>query len=597
MRTQILRQILCLLPLGRGTFTHVTAQSNYHTPIEKQSEQVSSIDLVAVLDAMGGRNAFEQIESFTYVAKDIYRSSTVTQTYDVFALDQSVSSAGSQNVSFQILDDGLLTRIDRTYQYNEYWTWAFPDLSQRVNMSVVIHDTADGFACVSHGSNNFFASNLSVAAGYTDPYLTDYLIHKARQTALPWLLRHWMRNATTLKKGDFEDPHTLKRYTTFDDHHLDLSLLVDPESNIPRIIRAYEVHEVYGLSTSDLLLSEYRKVSSMEDPALVLPHRLQTIYNSEYLLEDFLLDDIIINPGIQASFFDGQPAPANPDDPSSNQGMSPERPAQSSQYPRSEVHEYFETGLWAGPFGESFNISDVVVEHLAPGFANIMSIYVGYPDYVQMLVEHENGFIITDAPAHRSKIILDWLAEQRPDKHITRVVPSHHHRDHAGGVRDYINAGATLVVPEVARDFYCPLTSPCKMQTYDADRPFRLQDNVIDFRSFWADANPHAKDWSFAVASKAKANDTDICILFNADVVNPGTDALRWDAGPGRTFLMNAVRASVPRKTVLLGAHGSTKNGTSTSQNLSEIAETIGFHYPELTARHWAASMGMYGGM
>ncbi|KAK4901059.1 hypothetical protein LTR49_027333 [Elasticomyces elasticus] len=260
-------------------------------------------------------------------------------------------------------------------------------------MSVAVHDVSDGFACVSHGSNIFFASNLSVAARFTDPYLTNYLIHQARQTALPWLLRHFMRNTTTLKKGDFEDPHTLKLYTTFDDHNLNLSLLVDPESNMPRMIRAYEDHEVYGLSTSDLLLSEYRKVSSKENAALVLPHRLQTIYNSEHLLEDFPLDEIIINPGIQASFFNGQPAPPNPDDPTSNQGMGPERPAQSSQYPRPEVHEYFETGLWAGPFGESFNTSNVVGEHPEPGIANIMSIYVGYPDYVQMLVEHENGFM------------------------------------------------------------------------------------------------------------------------------------------------------------------------------------------------------------
>jgi len=35
-----------------------------------------------------------------------------------------------------------------------------------------------------------------------------------------------------------------------------------------------------------------------------------------------------------------------------------------------------------------------------------------------------------------------------------RAQPTHHHRDHSGGVPDYVAAGAKLIVPEISRGYW-----------------------------------------------------------------------------------------------------------------------------------------------
>lgn len=75
-----------------------------------------------------------------------------------------------------------------------------------------------------------------------------------------------------------------------------------------------------------------------------------------------------------------------------------------------------------------------------------MQVDVSYPDYVQLRVERERGFNITDPPPHRSKLIFKWTAANKGGKGITHAVPNHH-RDHAGRVYDFVDAGATLVTP------------------------------------------------------------------------------------------------------------------------------------------------------
>jgi glyoxylase-like metal-dependent hydrolase (beta-lactamase superfamily II) len=71
---------------------------------------------------------------------------------------------------------------------------------------------------------------------------------------------------------------------------------------------------------------------------------------------------------------------------------------------------------------------------------------------VQLEVELEDGVLVTDAPAHRSKAILEWVAETI-GKPVKYIAPSHHHHDHAYGVGYFLAAGATLVVPEAFCQF------------------------------------------------------------------------------------------------------------------------------------------------
>jgi hypothetical protein len=92
----------------------------------------------------------------------------------------------------------------------------------------------------------------------------------------------------------------------------------------------------------------------------------------------------------------------------------------------------------------------------------------------QMAIEFEHEVIILDAPPQWTKAVMKWVAKNLK-KPVTYVAvcwctlmnnlpnylltystfqPSHRHRDHAGGIDKYVEAGVKLIVPEVAVDFW-----------------------------------------------------------------------------------------------------------------------------------------------
>ncbi|MCJ1328032.1 hypothetical protein MMC10_004707 [Thelotrema lepadinum] len=526
-----------------------------------------------IVKALGGIDALNNITSFSYEALTIYRSQTLTQTYGLKRSDQSVSAAGSQIVSFKEQNNTLQERIDRAYDYNDYWLWAWPELKPSINYSMVLQDGPEGFACFNQGQNSFYADDPTVALGYADAYLTDYLIQQAHQFALPWLVKQFVV-AQSLTVSEVQDPFTGVVLLAIGHPGLGLTLVVN--NGLPYMVRSYEQHMTLGNSTSDVIFSNYSTFG-----AVILPQRVQTVYNAFNMIEDFFVDNISINPTWPPNYFEAE----------SNTTRS--APLQSEEYPRSEVHEFFETALWGGPF--PFDASNVTVEYPVPEVQAIKSVYIGYADYVQLLIEFDEGYLITDAPAHRSKILLDWVA-QNSEKKVVYVVPSHHHRDHAGGVGDFVAAGAKLVVPEIAKEYYEKVNGgQVEFLTYTQEQPFILNDGKVQFRSFWCEENPHAADWSYSVTTAAcPTNETNV-VVYVADVVNPGfypgvstSNALRWDAGYARQFVLSAAQDGVPRSSVIVGTHGSVEGEISNSEALGMVASITGVVYPDIGADTWA---------
>lgn len=73
-----------------------------------------------------------------------------------------------------------------------------------------------------------------------------------------------------------------------------------------------------------------------------------------------------------------------------------------------------------------------------------------------MVIEQENSLIVVEPGQNdlKGEVIIDRLASEYPDKPISHLIVSHHHNDHAAGIRPYIAAGAELVVHETAVDFF-----------------------------------------------------------------------------------------------------------------------------------------------
>lgn len=110
-----------------------------------------------------------------------------------------------------------------------------------------------------------------------------------------------------------------------------------------------------------------------------------------------------------------------------------------------------------------------------------------------LVVEQDDGVVVVEPGFQdlKSEAVIDWIAQQL-QKPITHVVPTHHHVDHAGGIRPYAAAGAQPVVHEAAEGHYRALFArtsvilpdaldrkpvPVALQTVAANEEHRLEDS------------------------------------------------------------------------------------------------------------------------
>ena len=89
-----------------------------------------------------------------------------------------------------------------------------------------------------------------------------------------------------------------------------------------------------------------------------------------------------------------------------------------------------------------------------------------------MLVEFKDFAAIVEAPNNeeRSLAVLEAAARLVPDKQIRYVVNTHHHFDHAGGLRTYLSQGSTIVTHESNKQYYLDIMFYPAPRTLQPDR-------------------------------------------------------------------------------------------------------------------------------
>src|SRR5262249_19290247 len=87
--------------------------------------------------------------------------------------------------------------------------------------------------------------------------------------------------------------------------------------------------------------------------------------------------------------------------------------------------------------------SSLRLVELAPGVQHVVG-----GSHPALIVEMRDHLIVFDAPVSDgpSKWIPDAAPAKYPKKPVKFLVLTHHHMDHAGGVRGFAAAGATIVV-------------------------------------------------------------------------------------------------------------------------------------------------------
>lgn len=81
---------------------------------------------------------------------------------------------------------------------------------------------------------------------------------------------------------------------------------------------------------------------------------------------------------------------------------------------------------------------------------------LGGTGHATIVVEMKDHLVAVEGPLYeeRTAAVVQSIKEKFPNKPIRHVIPTHHHLDHAGGIRAMMATGATIVTPFAAKEFY-----------------------------------------------------------------------------------------------------------------------------------------------
>ncbi|CAG7558222.1 unnamed protein product [Fusarium equiseti] len=516
------------------------------------------------LAALGGVGPLSQLKGVTFQARRIYRSRSLMQSYQPMRADTSVMSSGSQNVSYKLDDEHLQQRIDRHATPSNNWQWGSTQLKP-LDFSLVVRDGDDGFACYVKGNNLIHLGN-NVTSGYTDSTLAHNLVTEAKMLS-PHLL-YQMRNATVsitdikINGVVFQGIHDVEQGIT---------VILDRQTKLPYIIRRIESHPIYGIAYKDLYLSFYKEVQGIK-----FPHAIQTVYSAQNqhisaVLEDFVIDQVDINPDFPADLFDGIPE-------NESLGLK-SAPAQSSVVPNGLVTDYSSSMLGSGVPAGPREIKEA--HNPVQSLSQVHWLVLNNNDalgFKMVVIEFEKEVILCDAPPQWSETITKWVTDNLK-KPITYVAPSHHHRDHSGGVPDFVKAGATLIIPEIAINYWSSVPN-AKFITFNQTNPYVHRDGNISAWFNWENQAAHAADWTYVVVTERCASAGSPVVAFEADAWEAGINIERSSMGQMRQWLDQIVVDGLPKHTVVFPSHGDIAP-------LRELIDNTAYPYPEYDVTHW----------
>ena len=197
---------------------------------------------------------------------------------------------------------------------------------------------------------------------------------------------------------------------------------------------------------------------------------------------------------------------------------------------------------------------------IAPGVFHLVN-----PPNNSLVIEQENGVVMVEGVLHdlRAGAIIDWINTNIPGKPVTHVINTHHHADHAGGTRLFVEQGASVVVHEAAESFYRDMLQrtnttilpdaldlnplAASFQVVPAGRSTRIEDTLRAVTVLPV-ATSHAADMVLISVENAG-------VIFVSDIFSPG-----GAAGDGALELNDAIVSNGLNNPafIIAGGHGGT---------------------------------------
>jgi len=240
----------------------------------------------------------------------------------------------------------------------------------------------------------------------------------------------WLKNWRATTSIEVDEHHKL----VINNDVYPITLYFDKQTGLLKKLHTLEWDVVYGDVSLDVSYEDWRVVDGIS-----FPHRVLMSYGGAPRIE-VTRSEVLVNPEFDVNIFTP---------PEGVEYVHDDAIARRSRMLSQSLLMFGFAGV-GRPTIESIQLSP-----------EIQLLYAAPKDGVfTMVVELENSLVVVEPGQNdlKGEVIIDRLAQQYPDKPISHLIVSHHHNDHAAGIRPYIAAGAKLVVHEAAVDFY-------KMQT------------------------------------------------------------------------------------------------------------------------------------
>src|SRR3954463_12408710 len=319
----------------------------------------------------------------------------------------------------------------------------------------------------------------------------------------------------------------------------------DAKSGLPALVRTLDYDNMWGDVTYDMMLSDWRDYGGVK----VAMNRKYELNGR--LIQETQLNSFEANPTVDAAKFD-VPAELRTDAAKPAGGNLP--------------YQWVLRRQFIGTYLDSDNVSydskgsqGLRLQELAPGVFHVVG-----GSHNSLLVEMSDHLVMVDAPVSdgQSLWVVNQASQRFPGKPIRWLVLTHHHMDHAGGVRGVLAQGAVLVVGQGARQHYQRvLAAPMqrnpdmkpmdfsKVQILEVPESHVMSDSTGRQVIAYAMENPHAKGMLMAYVPHAKLG-------FVTDIWTPGIP-LPEKPNAGLAAVVNTVKRAGIQPEPFAGGPGS----------------------------------------
>ena len=410
-----------------------------------------------------------------------------------------ITASGQRFVPRQSLTPGGAPRHTANYDVTVTWNpggwqareeWQL-DTLYPLQTSFAYSMTYGELAGVKEGQDNFRAAldgptplaAARIGANFKDLWLTNPLILASHSEA-------------ALPPVDFASGGNVRQRIVLSAHGTEWTLVVDPATGLPEAVSVMEQDPLNGEGPNRVEFSDWREVAGVP-----FPFQVEQYLNGGLLRRE-IRSTIEVNPAEADSVLtvpDGIEA-----------GNAAHR-----DWGWSMSHLLLARAGLGGPAD-------------TPHFDNVDFLEVG-PDIYQIVggshhglaVVGPDGIAVVDAPWYpeRSDTLLRLLEERWPELSVRYIIMTHHHLDHSGGFRSFVEAGATLVAHKDAVWFYEEALAQAGFRGMSAiavDGHAEL-DGIGRAIGVYDIPNPHAD-------AHVGAYVPDTRLFFNSDLYSPGRE-------------------------------------------------------------------------